>query len=107
MNKIDCTSIIRIHLSEFQKKATAYLFCKNGTIQKAVFKKGSDIFFTKSSFIHECLTQPSPAKCLAKLDEGLYHYDAQHLWAKEKASHHPYYKRLLAHNGINAIAHSR
>ncbi len=107
MKQTDCTSIIRLHLMYNKKKATAYLFCYNGEIKKYSFKRDSDEFFTKSAFIYEALTQQSPAKCFEKLEEGFYFYDAQHIWAKEKASNHPYYKGLMTAHHINAISHLR
>lgn len=107
MKQIDCTSIIRIHLMHNKKKATAYLFCCDGNIKKSAFKQGSDDFFTKSSFIYEALTQKSPAKCLKKLDEGFYCYDAQHHWATEKIAQNHHYTKLMEHHNINAISHLR
>lgn len=107
MQEINCTSIIRLHLMYNKKKATAYLFCDNGEIKKHSFKRGSDDFFTKSSFIYEACTQHSPAECFKKLEEGFYFYDAQHIWAKEKATHHPHYKGLMAYHHINAVSHLR
>ena len=106
MNNINCTSLIRIHLMYNDKKATAFLFCDNGQIKKHIFKENSDTFFTKSCFIHECLTQPTAAKCLEKLDEGFYFYDAQHKWAEKVASHKYYGPLSKAHN-INFVSMQR
>ena len=107
MKQTNCTSIIRIHLMHNKKKATAYLFCLDGKIQKHSFDRRSDTFFTKSSFIFEAFTQESPAKCFEKLEEGFYFYDAQHRWTASKIASHPHYRGLMASQNIQAISHIR